>query len=170
MRFGLLALLLALSGVAHAHPAKDDYIESYLDKHLSGGNEIVLLKQLPALISRAKQQWEAVDEKYRSAVSADARAASLAGGASESPGSFDVFWRLALCESGGNRHAYNPAGPYYSYFQWSMTTWLSVGGHGDPRNASYQMQLRLAQILQARSGWGQWPSCSAKLGLPQASQ
>lgn len=77
----------------------------------------------------------------------------------------DVWWRLALCESGGNQRAYNPAGPFYSYFQWMLGTWRSVGGQGDPRDASYEEQVVRAQTLQRRSGWGQWPHCARKLGL-----
>jgi hypothetical protein len=78
----------------------------------------------------------------------------------------DVWWQLTLCESGGRQDAYNPAGPFFSYFQWLQSTWESLGGRGDPRNASYEEQLSRAQTLQARAGFrSQWPACSAKLGL-----
>jgi hypothetical protein len=77
----------------------------------------------------------------------------------------DIWWQLALCESGGRQDAYNPAGPYYSYFQWSMPTWRAAGGEGDPRTASYETQRALAIAWQARTSWAQWPACSRKLGL-----
>ena len=50
-------------------------------------------------------------------------------------------------------------------YQFSVATWQSVGGAGLPSQASPAEQTTRAQILQARSGWGQWPACSRKLGL-----
>ncbi|QQM67145.1 transglycosylase family protein [Actinomyces weissii] len=67
----------------------------------------------------------------------------------------DDFARLAQCESGGNPRAVNPAG-YYGLYQFSLSTWASVGGTGNPIDASPEEQLMRAKILQARSGWGQW--------------
>jgi hypothetical protein len=49
-------------------------------------------------------------------------------------------------------------------FQFSLSTWHSVGGRGNPASASAQEQLMRAQMLQARSGWGQW-STAASCGL-----
>ena len=62
---------------------------------------------------------------------------------------------LARCESGGNPRAVNPAG-YYGLYQFSLSTWASVGGSGNPINASPAEQLMRAQILYARGGAGQW--------------
>lgn len=76
----------------------------------------------------------------------------------------DVWAALARCESGGDP-AKNTGNGYYGAFQFSLRTWQSVGGTGYPHQHSYGEQLKRAQILQARSGWGQWPSCSRKLGL-----
>lgn len=75
-----------------------------------------------------------------------------------------VWDRLAACESGGN-WAINTGNGYYGGVQFSLPTWRSVGGSGYPHQASKAEQIKRAQILQARSGWGQWPACSAKLGL-----
>lgn len=77
----------------------------------------------------------------------------------------DVWAKLAQCESGGNTTATSSNGTYLGAFQFSRATWASVGGPGDPRDHDYGTQLKYAQILQARSGWGQWPSCSKRLGL-----
>lgn len=77
----------------------------------------------------------------------------------------DVWWQLALCESGGRQDASGGGGLYLSYFQWLLSTWHSVGGPGDPRDHSYDEQLVYAKALQARSGWGQWPGCARRLGL-----
>jgi len=76
-----------------------------------------------------------------------------------------VWGALAQCESGGNPAAVNPAGPYYGLYQFTASTWASVGGSGLPNQASAAEQTKRAQILQARSGWGQWPACAAELGL-----
>jgi uncharacterized protein YabE (DUF348 family) len=65
---------------------------------------------------------------------------------------------VAQCESGGNPRAVNPAG-YYGLYQFSLPTWQSVGGTGNPVDASPAEQLKRAQILYARSGPGQW-GCS----------
>jgi uncharacterized protein YabE (DUF348 family) len=62
---------------------------------------------------------------------------------------------LAQCESGGNPRAVNPAG-YYGLYQFSLSTWASVGGSGNPIDASAAEQTARAQMLYARSGAGQW--------------
>jgi len=62
---------------------------------------------------------------------------------------------LAQCESGGNPRAINPAG-YYGLYQFSLSTWRSVGGSGNPINASAGEQTARAQALFARGGAGQW--------------
>ena len=65
---------------------------------------------------------------------------------------------VAQCESGGNPRAVNPSG-YYGLYQFSLPTWRSVGGTGNPIDASPAEQLARAQILYERSGPGQW-GCS----------
>lgn len=76
-----------------------------------------------------------------------------------------VWAALAQCESGGNPAAVSANGLYYGLYQFSIGTWQAVGGTGLPSQASVAEQTERAQILQARSGWGQWPACAAKLGL-----
>lgn len=93
---------------------------------------------------------------------------SSSGGSSGSGGGgsvgSDVWAALAQCESGGNPTT-NTGNGYYGLYQFSLSTWQSVGGSGLPSEASAAEQTQRAQILQARAGWGQWPACSAKLGL-----
>jgi uncharacterized protein YabE (DUF348 family) len=69
---------------------------------------------------------------------------------------------LAACESGGNPRAVNPAG-YYGLYQFSLSTWYSVGGSGNPIDASPTEQTYRAQVLYQRSGAGQWPVCGPLL-------
>lgn len=77
----------------------------------------------------------------------------------------DNTWdELARCESGGN-WAINTGNGYYGGLQFTASTWKSVGGTGLPHQNSREEQIMRAQILQSRSGWGQWPACTKKLGL-----
>ena len=62
---------------------------------------------------------------------------------------------LAKCESGGNPRAVNPAG-YYGLYQFSLSTWRSVGGSGNPVDASPDEQTARAQTLYNKAGAGQW--------------
>ncbi len=68
---------------------------------------------------------------------------------------------LAQCESGGNPRAVNPAG-YYGLYQFSLSTWRSVGGSGNPIDASPAEQLKRAKMLFARGGAAQW-GCGSHL-------
>lgn len=79
------------------------------------------------------------------------------------PTTSDVWWQLALCESGGAN--VDTGNGYSGYFQFLDSTWRSVGYSGRAVDYSYDTQVAGAQTLQARSGWGQWPSCSRQLGL-----
>jgi hypothetical protein len=78
--------------------------------------------------------------------------------------SVENFERLAQCESGG-RWDINTGNGYYGGLQFSASTWRGIGYGGLPHRASKATQIEAGQKLQARSGWGQWPACSRKLGL-----
>ena len=74
----------------------------------------------------------------------------------------DSVWdKIAQCESGGNWHI-NTGNGYYGGLQFSLPTWQSVGGSGLPSDASREEQIKRAEILQARSGWGQWGCAHAR--------
>jgi resuscitation-promoting factor RpfB len=70
---------------------------------------------------------------------------------------------LARCESGGNPRAVSSTGKYRGLYQFSMSTWQSVGGVGDPIDASPDEQTYRAKLLYNRSGAGQWPHCGKYL-------
>jgi resuscitation-promoting factor RpfB len=90
---------------------------------------------------------------------------SSSGSSSGGSASDDSVWdRLAQCESGGNWHI-NTGNGYYGGLQFHPDTWRSVGGSGLPHEHSREEQIKRGKILQQRSGWGQWPSCSRQLGL-----
>lgn len=66
---------------------------------------------------------------------------------------------ISGCESGGDPGAVSPSGAYRGKYQFSPTTWGSVGGHGDPAAAPEEEQDVLAARLYLRSGPSQWPVC-----------
>ncbi|MGH9096378.1 MAG: transglycosylase family protein, partial [Acidimicrobiales bacterium] len=74
------------------------------------------------------------------------------------------FAELRECESGDN-YSDDTGNGYYGAYQFSEQTWQGLRYSGLPSNASPSVQDQAAEQLQARSGWGQWPQCSAELGL-----
>jgi uncharacterized protein YabE (DUF348 family) len=82
-------------------------------------------------------------------------------------GGSTVWDSLAQCESGGN-WAINTGNGYYGGLQFSLGTWQSYGGSGLPSNASRETQIAIAtKVRDASGGYGAWPACAAKLGLPR---
>ncbi|TDC95848.1 hypothetical protein E1161_03445 [Saccharopolyspora aridisoli] len=80
-----------------------------------------------------------------------------------------VWDRLARCESGGDWAA-NTGNGYYGGLQFNRSTWVAHGGeryNRYPHRASREQQIAIAQeVHEARGGYGAWPACSRKLGLP----
>ena len=99
------------------------------------------------------------------AVGTKARPARTTSSARQSTGGADgLNWpALARCESGGNPRAVSSTGKYRGLYQFSMSTWQSVGGQGDPIDNSAGEQTYRAKILYNRSGAGQWPHCGKYL-------
>ncbi len=82
-------------------------------------------------------------------------------------GGSTVWDSLAQCESGGN-WAINTGNGYYGGLQFNLGTWRAYGGAGYPHQASRETQIAVATRLRdATGGYGSWPGCSAKLGLPR---
>lgn len=145
----LVAILLLTACQPGSVTAQD--VTSYVEKH-----NLTDLKDVPPQpIADALNQahwakvWDYVHKATRPIPSGHA------GG---------VWKRLRICES-NNNYSINTGNGYYGAYQFSLSTWRSVGGSGYPHNNSPAEQDKRAQILQARSGWGQWPACSRKLGL-----
>jgi hypothetical protein len=70
-----------------------------------------------------------------------------------------VLEAIAACESGGNPSAIGGGGLYRGKYQFDFGTWQSVGGTGDPAQASEAEQDRRAAILYEQSGPSPWPVC-----------
>lgn len=75
-----------------------------------------------------------------------------------------VWGRLRRCESGG-RYDINTGNGFFGAYQFVHSTWRGLGFTGMPHHAPPHVQDEAAQKLQARSGWGQWPACTRRLGL-----
>jgi hypothetical protein len=78
-------------------------------------------------------------------------------------GADDVWAKLRRCEAGGN-YTRNSGNGYYGAYQFSAATWRSLGYKGLPHQAPPEVQDEAARKLQRRSGWGQWPACSRRIG------
>jgi hypothetical protein len=71
-----------------------------------------------------------------------------------------VLRQIAECESGGNPRAVSSGGQYRGKYQFTLGTWHSLGGEGDPVDAAESVQDRLALRLYRRAGTAPWPSCA----------
>lgn len=65
---------------------------------------------------------------------------------------------IAACESGGNPSTDTGNG-FYGKYQFTQSTWQSVGGTGNPAAAPEAEQDRRAAMLLAQSGSSPWPVC-----------
>ena len=75
----------------------------------------------------------------------------------------DVWAKLRACESGG-RYTTNTGNGFFGAYQFHPRTWRTLGYPGLPHQAPPEVQDEAARKLQARSGWGQWPVCSRRIG------
>jgi hypothetical protein len=80
-----------------------------------------------------------------------------------------VWDRLAQCESGG-RWDYNGSSGYDGGLQFSPKYWPFMANKAGVSadyawQASREEQIRVAEVILDRQGWGAWPACSSKLGL-----
>ncbi|MEK6442197.1 apiosidase-like domain-containing protein [Pseudonocardia sp. T1-2H] len=87
--------------------------------------------------------------------------------AAPAPGSWDT---LATCESSGN-WAINTGNGYYGGLQFDSGTWSDFGGTefaARADQATKEEQIAVAtRVRDARGGYGSWPACAKKLGLPR---
>jgi resuscitation-promoting factor RpfB len=74
---------------------------------------------------------------------------------------------LASCESSGNWST-NTGNGFYGGVQFDQNTWVASGGlRYAPRAdlATREEQIAIAEVTQARQGWGAWPVCSVRARL-----
>ena len=87
-------------------------------------------------------------------------ALGIDAGATQSSAPSDLLARIAQCESGGDPTAVSPNGRYRGKYQFSRSTWRSLGGTGDPAAAPEDVQDELAAKLLETQGPDAWPVCS----------
>ncbi|KNX38188.1 transglycosylase [Luteipulveratus halotolerans] len=84
---------------------------------------------------------------------------------------YNVWDRVAECESGGN-WSINTGNGYYGGLQFSYSTWKAYGGQAYASTAnrtSRDNQIRIAQRTLASQGPGAWPVCSKRAGLTRTN-
>ena len=99
---------------------------------------------------------QARERRAAGLVAAPARASAGAGGSTATPAHLQA---IAACESGGDPSAVGGGGAYRGKYQFSPSTWASVGGSGDPAAAPEAEQDRRAAMLYAQQGSSPWPVC-----------
>ena len=91
------------------------------------------------------------------------------------PAVSSVWDAVAECESGGDWQT-NTGNGYYGGIQWSAESWEWWKDPDDPPRADLatpQQQIAAAERYvawereQGRGGFGPWPGCARKLGLPR---
>jgi Transglycosylase-like domain len=69
-----------------------------------------------------------------------------------------VLAAIRECESGGN-YTTNTGNGFYGAYQFTLSTWESVGGVGLPSDAPPREQDKRAARLYRELGPGPWPVC-----------
>ena len=87
------------------------------------------------------------------------------GGAGPVGGGVDSLnWgALAQCESGGDPNIVSSGGSFYGLYQFTISTWHSVGGTGVPTDHSAAEQTYRAKVLYKSQGASPWPVCGRNL-------
>jgi soluble lytic murein transglycosylase-like protein len=118
-----------------------------------------LLDDAETTASELRDGIETVRERIERAEKQRRQAQTAVGGLA--PGvSLATLNAIAACESGGDPTAVNPAG-YYGKYQFDTGTWASVGGSGNPAEASEAEQDYRASLLYSRAGSSPWPVCGS---------
>lgn len=143
---------------AAKHDAKPR--EHVLDQRVATAAELRRgIEQLRERIEKARRAERREARMEALAAAGGEPAPAEAGGevpASSAPSG--TLESIAACESGGDPGAVNPAG-YYGKYQFDMGTWQSVGGSGNPAQASEAEQDYRAGLLYQQSGSSPWPVC-----------
>jgi hypothetical protein len=129
--------------VGNAQPVEADLFYRSADQ---------LDKAVDAAVARIEARRLA--EERREARERRERFAELPGGVS-----IETLTAIAECESGGDPTIVSADGSYRGKYQFSFSTWETVGGSGDPAAAPEAEQDYRAALLYARSGSSPWPVC-----------
>ena len=100
-----------------------------------------------------------------SAATVGAGLATAGAAHAESP--YNVWDRVATCES-TNNWTIDTGNGYYGGLQISPRTWRAFGGRKfarTPHKATKREQVRVAKRIKRHQGWGAWPHCSRRIGV-----
>lgn len=114
------------------------------------------IHEVKAAKAARRKQARLAKQAKQAAQAGGATTRAGASGSTAVPGNLQA---IAACESGGNPGAIGGGGAYRGKYQFSYSTWQSVGGSGDPAAAPEAEQDRRAAQLYAQAGAGQWPVC-----------
>jgi len=81
-----------------------------------------------------------------------------------SPERVQTWDSIAQCESSGD-WSDDTGNGFYGGLQFTLESWQTVGGTGNPADASEDEQIMRAQMLEHLQGWKAWPECATQLGL-----
>jgi hypothetical protein len=115
-------------------------------------NEVERQQAEAAAAAAAAAQYAAAQYAVAAAPSGGSGGSNYASGAGGNLAS------IRACESGGN-YATNTGNGFYGAYQFDQQTWNSVGGSGNPANASPAEQDSRANALIAQRGTSPWPNC-----------
>ncbi|MEX0973102.1 MAG: transglycosylase family protein [Solirubrobacterales bacterium] len=156
----VLLVALALPAVALAAPGPDGGAAQQIDL---GQAQPAGVASLTGPVQRFHRAIDIHVQRIRAA--RRARAAKLRREREEAfatlPGgvSMATLESIASCESGGDPTIVSSDGSYRGKYQFSVETWASVGGSGDPAAAPEDEQDYRAALLYAQSGSSPWPVC-----------
>ena len=142
-----LALGLGATTAAHAAEPQIEVIYRPADRFQSSIDVHKVEERFDAIAAKGKRYALKARELSKQDY-------GLAGGVSQA-----TLDAIASCESGGDPTAVDASGTYYGLYQFDLGTWASVGGSGNPAEASPEEQTYRASLLYARAGSSPWPVC-----------
>jgi hypothetical protein len=121
-----------------------------------GRSPATLRKRIDVLRDRKKDELERKrQERLEQQQAAEEQQAEEQAAASTASPTLEA---IAQCESGGDPTTDTGNG-FYGKYQFDLQTWASVGGTGNPAQASEAEQDQRAAALYAQSGASPWPVC-----------
>jgi hypothetical protein len=128
-----------------AHVKGADFAQRAVERRLRGESP----KELRTELSKSRR------ELRRAKRAAATGQAAPAGADTTAPPHLEA---IAACESGGD-YSTNTGNGFYGAYQFTQSTWESVGGTGNPAAASPAEQDKRAAMLYSQSGSTPWPVC-----------
>lgn len=138
----------AFGNAAQPHPITGD------PDHVDAG--LIPAKEMKAELHTEQEKREASPDPIEATAAATTTNLVIFEAAGEFGLDPDYLLSVAICESGLNPTAYNPAG-YHGLFQFDQTTWAAYG-YGSIYDPA--AQARTAARLIAAGQSSRWPNCA----------